>query len=172
MEEVNRYSLWLIPSDRLYTQLASLIQQLSKPYNTPEFEPHVTLIGGLTGDLESLILASAKLSSLIPFYNITLDRIGHQDEFYRCLFVHIKQTKEVMQAHASARTVFENCTKETYMPHLSIMYGSLDKRIKQRIIQTIGDNLHGAFSAESIHLYSTTGTPDRWFRIAQFVLQE
>jgi len=161
-----------MPSEHLHNQLSSLIQQLSKPYGTPEFEPHVTLIGGLTGDLESIILKSAKLSSMIRFYALTLDKIDYRDEFYRCLYVQIKPTDEVIQANAQARNVFDNTTKEPYMPHLSLMYGSIDKRIKQRIIQTVGTSLHGSFPAESIHLFSTTGSPFEWFRIAQFVLKE
>lgn len=172
MARVNTYSLWLMPSERLYEQLHSLIQQLSKPYGTPEFEPHVTLIGSITGDLETIILNSAKLASTVPHYEIVLDAIGHRDEFYRCLFAHVQHTDAVLNAHIHARDVFENTTTEKYMPHMSLMYGTLDTRIKKRIIKTIGTALQGTFTAEMIHLYSTTGLPHEWFRIAQFVLKE
>jgi 2'-5' RNA ligase len=154
----------------MYNQLSSVIQQLSKPYNTPEFEPHVTLLGGITGDLETIILKSAKLSSMIRFYSITLEKLDHREEFYRCLFAHIRQTDAVMQANARARSVFEHAAPDHYVPHLSLMYGTIEVRIKRRIIQTIGEKLQGTFPVESIHLYSTTGSPREWFRIAQFVL--
>jgi 2'-5' RNA ligase len=172
MAEVNKYSLWLMPSERLYDKLYSLIQQLSKPYSTPEFEPHVTLINGLTGDLETIILSSAKLASTVRRYDLVLDSIDHRNEFYRCLFAHIRHTDAVLNAHTRARDVFENTAKEKYMPHMSLMYGTLDTRIKKRIIQTIDIDLQGTFTAETIHLYSTTGLPHEWFRIAQFVLKE
>jgi 2'-5' RNA ligase len=161
-----------MPSERLFAQLHGLIQQLSKPYGTPEFEPHVTLINGLTGDLETIILNSAKLASTMHHYDLVLDSIDHRNEFYRCLFAHIRHTDAVLNARARACDVFSNSAKEKYMPHMSLMYGSLGIRIKKRIIQTIGTDLQGTFTAEIIHLYSTTGLPHEWFRIAQFVLKQ
>lgn len=161
-----------MPSAHLYVQLHGLIQQLSKPYGTPEFEPHVTLINGLTGDLETIILNSAKLASTMHNYDLVIDSIDHQNEFYRCLFAHIRHTDAVLNAHARACGVFTKITNEKYMPHMSLMYGSLDTHIKKRIMQTIGTDLQGTFTAEMIHLYSTTGLPHEWFRIAQFVLKE
>jgi 2'-5' RNA ligase len=171
MSKNNTYSLWLVPAERLYDRLYSLIQQLSRPYNTPEFEPHVTLLGGLTGDLETIILKSATLASTMKYFNATLAALDHREEFYRCLFAHLEHTEAIMQANARARQVFGDVGKESYMPHLSLMYGSVNTRIKQKIIQTISTEIHGTFTVEQFHLYSTTGLPDRWFRIAQFALK-
>lgn len=45
MSETKGYSLWLMPYRKVYYKLKELISQLSKSHSSPDFEPHVTLIG-------------------------------------------------------------------------------------------------------------------------------
>ena len=167
MKQEQLYSLWLMPSGRLYNQLQSLISQLNKPYSIPVFQPHVTLVGSLSGPVETIIAQSTQLASLLKPYEIILQRVGYLNEYYRCLFVHVEPTESVMDAYKNAQGIL-NLPNKHYMPHLSIMYGSLPLNTKQKIIATIGQEFNIVFLASELHLFSTTGTPDNWFPVASF----
>ena len=39
------YSIWLMPHGKCANSVSKIINNIGKKYNTPIFEPHVTLIG-------------------------------------------------------------------------------------------------------------------------------
>jgi hypothetical protein len=46
-EVIHKVSIWLIPPPHLFNSLQAQIKQISKLNNTPEFIPHITLVGGV-----------------------------------------------------------------------------------------------------------------------------
>ena len=55
-------TLWLMPDKETYLKIGQLIAELSSVHNTPSFEPHVTLISGITDDLETALKKTKKLA--------------------------------------------------------------------------------------------------------------
>jgi hypothetical protein len=43
------YSIWLMPEGDVLDKFSELIMKISDEYNSPEHQPHVTLLGGLVG---------------------------------------------------------------------------------------------------------------------------
>lgn len=165
MPRADVYSLWIIPEDDVYSTLSSTIRQLSKPYGTPEFEPHVTVIGTLTGNQHTLIEKIDHLAATMQPFDIKLRDIDYLNEYFRCLFIRIEQSAAVMGANTKARTIFDQSRSADYMPHLSLMYGDIDTAVKKAIIQTIGRDLHCTFTVNDIHLYATSGAPEHWHKV-------
>jgi 2'-5' RNA ligase len=160
-----------MPEADVYDRLRSIIAQLSKPYATPDFEPHVTLIGQLTAPEDKLIAKTSQIAKIIKPYTIRLTTIDYLDEYFKCLFIRVEQTNEVMHAYKRAYEALSQISNQDYIPHLSLMYGNIDMNIKDAIIKTIGKNYNMSFPVYDLYLYSTGGEPKTWYRIAQFPLR-
>lgn len=70
------YSVWMTPSDDkdTFQKLKNTISHFSSTYDTPTFEPHVTLIGGISGLTQDQAIDTCKnLSNSIKVINFTLN---------------------------------------------------------------------------------------------------
>lgn len=179
------YSVWLVPSgaarDRLKTRIESLSKKYRKDYLTPDFEPHVTLIGlgavaGQTDD--SMAAAVADLVKDLKPYPIRLREIGYTEKYFRSFFLKVEQTPEVMEAGTKGLKFYRKLQKKEpadpkYFPHLSLLYGILPPEKKERII---AKDFGGArepepgFIVERVQLWVTNDKPDTWYLVKEFIL--
>jgi len=170
MIKTKGYSLWLMPEGDEYKRLAGIISDLSKRYHTPEFEPHVTLLGEVEkNEEEGMVYATSSLSHLIKPFEIRLDGLDYGGENFKSLFVKVKADKHIINAYLLARKIFKPGDKK-YMPHLSLLYGNLSPRERKAIIGKIG-NFDLSFEADKIHLFSTKGEPKKWYKVNEFELK-
>jgi 2'-5' RNA ligase len=170
MAGVKGYSLWLMPKDDVSNYLYNLIFQLSKKYSKPNFEPHITLIGELAGSEKDIISKTSQLAAVVKPYKVMLTKVEYLDEYFRCLFIKVKETDDVMNANSIARKIFNRNQDPKYEPHLSLMYGKLSIKTKEKIIGEIGNEFYISFEAKSIHLFLTNGEPRDWHRIKEITL--
>ncbi len=171
MPQAKGYSLWLMPSGELYVRLASLITNLSERHHTPNFEPHVTLLGEIVGSARDVFSKTRELSSVVRRCSIELSDVEHADTYFKCLFLRAGETDAVMRANLEARKVFDRGNDTKYMPHLSLLYGNFPPETKEQIIREIGNRIPVSFAVDSIHLFSTNGGPEEWRRMLEFSLQ-
>lgn len=152
MENVE-YILWIMPTGATYQLLKSMSENLSRKYNTPEIDPHVTVEGGIYGDEDDIVRKTSLFASSIHPYSIHLARIGYTDSFFRALFYRATQTSYVREANRKAREIFD-IKDGPYMPHLSILYGNIPLEEKKRIISGLPRNLNVSFDVDVVHLYA------------------
>lgn len=165
MDTSNTYSLWLRPFGDTAFSLQQHINKLSDRYDSPSFEPHVTLLGGLQqGETELKQLTDTLAGALDPF-DVLLTNAGYRDRYYQSLFVHVKKSSELMEARRTAERLFDLNSDEEYMPHLSLMYGDFDRGEKERILSIMGREFHIRFEVNNLLLINTTGKPDKWKKI-------
>lgn len=165
------YALWLVPEEPIFTLLARKISRLSQKLSTPLFEPHVTLLGGITAPEEEIVGKLASLASWLRPFRIELEEIGYCDEYFRCLFFSVVRTDPVIKAHRAARETFNLRHKEVYMPHLSLFYGRLRVDTKMGIAAACSLLSGQSFRVLSLKLYRVSGSPHEWNRIATFDLR-
>lgn len=164
------YSIWLIPTGEVYYKLAKVISQLSKKYSAPNFEPHLTLIGDLLGPEEEIISKTSELAGLLKPFKIELKTIDYFDEYFKCLFVRAKKSKDLIRANDAARKIFNKKSDKDYMPHLSLMYGDFIPETKEKIIAGLKDS-DIVFNIKSLRLFCTTGTVEEWKEVKKFAIQ-
>lgn len=166
------YSLWFMPTGKAYDKFNRIINQLSKEYNSPRFEPHVTLIGQRVGSEEKIIKKIEKIVSEIKPFKIQLTTVDYQDYYFRALFIKIKKTKEIVEANKITKEVFEMGGISEYMPHLSLLYGDFPESLKKKIIKNIGKDFFGEFEVKNLHLFNTEGEINShlntWYRLKEF----
>ena len=167
----NTHSLWLKPTSSIYQELVKIIENLSGKYSAPIFEPHVTLIGGLTDSEDNIIKKILRLINLVKPIKIKLTRIGCLNEYYRCLFLIAEETGSLINANLKTREIFGHMQNAKFLPHLSLLYGNFDTKLKEEIIKSLRDEFDIEFEARSIYLVSTRNKPKDWYEIKKFSLE-
>lgn len=172
--ELNRagkgYAIWLMPEEPVYSELAGVILALSRERSTPAFEPHVTLLAGITAPEQDTISLCAKLAGLLSPLEVQLATIDFLDEYYRSIFVRVAETAALMRSNRKTREVFGLPGQPPYMPHLSLLYGDVPLDVKKAIAAKLGSQLARSFQASSVHLYFVAGPVSRWRRVGTFDL--
>jgi len=172
MEQSKDYALWIIPEGKALRGLKKLIELISRMYSTPFFVPHITILGRVTGYENALISTGFRLSSIIRPFHVSLTRIAYLDEYFRCLFIQLKRSKELIDLHKQTKMIFNIKDRKYYMPHISLMYGNLPLDSKKKIISDIGKDYPDTLDIKCIHLVSASveTDPASWHSVKEFPL--
>lgn len=162
-------SLWLVPAGEACVRLSRVISDLSRAHGTPSFEPHVTLLGGLREPLEVVLTRSTSLARALRPFEARFGAAGISDEYFRCLFLVVEETPDLLEARVRARRLFGRAGDPPLLPHLSLVYGSLWRQEKERIAAGMG-NLPRSASVDSLDVVRTDGPPESWQRLASLGL--
>ena len=165
-----KYSLWIVPTGDVCDHLSLILHRLNARYGSPEFSPHVTLLGRCVGPRGELIRQSARVAAALRPFVLRLEKIDFLDAYFRCLFVRAALTDPLKRAHQSACQAFGHVREPAFMPHLSLLYGNFPRSLKEEVIAEIGLRLDLQFKVRSLHLYRTHGEPRHWRRVASFGL--
>ncbi len=171
MTESATYSLWLEPSGDIAYRLKERIKELSKKYKTPVFSPHVTLLGSIKSTETELIPITNTLASSQAPFELVLTRAGYRDTFYQSLFVHVNENSHLKELRNMACRLYDS-DEDGYMPHLSLLYGDLTQKEKERILNIMGREFHIRFPVNSIVIMQTDGLPDKWKKVHTAVFKD
>lgn len=163
------YFLWLEPTGKIHELLATTIAHLSQEHGGPLFDPHVTLLGDIVGQEGALIHKAEKLAHALSPFDLTLTVPAYQDQYFRCVFMRVKETSTLLEAHMLARKIFHKEDALPYLPHLSLLYGAYPKSLKEQIIGTVPVSLSVQFTASAVTLFRVEGNnPQDWRRLQLF----
>lgn len=162
--ESKGYTLWLQPDGEVYKRFAELILKLAKSYNGPIFQPHVTLLGGIEQQEEQVLERTRQLSVGKNPFTVTLEDINYENYYFRTLFVRAALTEPLRELNDQARKLF-NMEIPPYMPHLSLLYGTYPRDLKEKIVNEIGKKQSAEFTAGGIHIIKSTGDESTWHEV-------
>lgn len=146
------YHLWLAPAGEAYDRLAGVIADLSARYQGPQFDPHLTLLGRLGGEEESLIALTKQLARVLHPFEVRLGAPSYESLYFRCLYLPAEPSLPLLEAHQRARQVFDAQPTSAFDPHVSLLYGVFPESLKQEIIKTLPPDLQGSFSVSRLQL--------------------
>lgn len=162
---VNRaphFSLWLALPAAARERFQALIARLAARLDTPVFPPHVTLLGGLSGEEPDLCRRAARLARELQPFDVRLLGLAWRDEYYRCLFVEVAPSRALRDAFDAAQGVFGRREPGAFYPHLSLVYGDLGEPEKQTVADDIGGYFDETLRIRELVLYDTSGPPPAW----------
>lgn len=163
------YFLWLEPTGRTHELLATTIAHLSQEHRGPLFDPHVTLLGDIAGQEGKLLHKTEKLAHALSPFDLTLTVPACQNEYFRCVFMRVEETPTLLGAHTLARKVFHKEDALPYMPHLSLLYGSYPRSLKEQIIGSMPTSLSVQFTVSAVTLFRGEGnSPKDWRKVQTF----
>lgn len=165
------YHLFLEPTGVLRERLSATITELAERYGGPVFPPHVTLLAHIPEGAEAEVRARAQeLAQRLTPLQIRLSQPAGEDAYFRNLYLHVLPTEELLQAHDIAEAFFAQNSLSVYMPHLSLVYGTLTAPEQATCIHGLGVPPGESFSADTLHLYKTEGSVSEWKLLESFPL--
>jgi len=168
-EEATGLSLWIEPEDAAREALVALIARLAREHRAPLFEPHVTLLAAIDLAEEEVLVRAEALAGVVAPLRVRLAGVGGLEEYFRCLFLRVELTSELMGANARARAAFGRHADPPFFPHLSLLYGRLGAGEMSRLTASIGIPVEG-FVAPRLSLVRTVGRVADWRPLSAFRL--
>jgi 2'-5' RNA ligase len=160
------YYLWFKPSGTAYDILARTIRELAKQLGGPVFEPHVSLIGSLEGTEEELVQQTEQFARQLEPFTMVLTKPSCRDEHFQCIFMLVEKTALIMNANALARDFFHK-PNQSFVPHLSLAYGSYPDSRKRLIIGKLSPDVRACFDVSTLYLIRADAPdPKNWYQIA------
>lgn len=152
------YSLWLISEPVTTKALHQVVQSLAQTFDSPVFQPHVTLLGGMTqADPEAL----NQLSSLTQF-TVNAKAVKSGDAFWQALYLPVIKNKEMLAARRLAKKAFGIVTNQKFEPHLSLLYANLPEDQKLAAAKEVISTSPTQLKFTQISLVKTTGRTEEF----------
>lgn len=166
------YSIWLVPErgSREYEELRSIIQNHSEKYSNTAFEPHVTVIGGLEADRETVKHKTEEIARKNQPVDIEFKSAHCSTTRYQCVFLLLKPTQEILEINQEAVKKFEG-ENYMYIPHLSILYGNIG--ISERVDLTRSLRQNGfpdKVTANALEIVESSGSVEDWEKVESYRL--
>ena len=162
-------SLWLMPEGAAREGLAALIEGLAARLGTEPFPPHVTLLPGIEGRAQGAVLAASRslAAGLRPF-TVRLVSVEGREAYFRCLVARAAADGPLLAAHAAAARAFAREPDPAFLPHLSLVYGSLAPGTKHALATDVAPAAALAFEVARLHVWRTDGRVGDWREIGSF----
>jgi len=162
MTNLTRYALWLIPDETAGTQLQSVIDQLAEHYSGPRFAPHMTLLGWVRGEEEALIEKTASLAARLAPIEVKATGFAGAPYYFRCFFAPLESSSSLRQAVGDAAHHFGSSAGMDHAPHVSLLYGQIDREEKKTIPQQIGEKVPRQFTLDRLQLIRISVSVSGW----------
>lgn len=166
------YALWLVPAEPAFSLLSRHIARLSRKLSTPQFDPHITLLGGITLPEEEILTRSAALAASLTSFQIEPDGINCLDEYFRCVFVGVTPDVHILKARQAASEIFGMQDEPAYMPHISLVYGKLRLETRERIAAELASTTVRRFEVRQLAIWRVSGPVHEWMCIKEFDLKQ
>lgn len=157
------YSIWIEPQGATADQLQQEINYLADAYGGPTFPPHVTLVGGVTGNEDQVLESAQDLAAKLKPYRISFDKPEYGGIYHQCVYMLCQKEQSTMRAGKQSKDVFKQ-SLSAYMPHLSLLYSDIDEHVRKQAVEVVRSRLESkgadmlqadGFDVHSIHVYRT-----------------
>lgn len=161
-------SFWLMPDGEVGAELQGWIDRLSVRFRTPRFPAHVTLFGEAGMEEQAALEAGRRAVEATAPFTVRLEGIDGRDEHYRCLFALAEKSKPLLAAHEALSRALAREPDAAFLPHLSLVYGTLGEDQKLALRHEAGSDVSLRFDARRLHAWRTGGPVADWREIAAF----
>jgi hypothetical protein len=162
-------ALWLLPEARSFERLSMVIAEIARAEGSPKFEPHVTLLSGITLAADVVIERARTLAAAFTPMDVLLARAARRPEFYRALYLEVEGA-DLPGAHRRAAAHMSVTPSEDYRPHVSLLYGDLPAATKDAIRDRIGRDWNEACLLDRLAVVRPEGPAASWTRAATLEL--
>jgi 2'-5' RNA ligase len=163
-------SLWLMPEGETSEALAGRIEALADRLGTAAFAPHVTLLPGVLGAESNVIETARALARELGPLTLEPSHVDGTDTHFRCLFFRVRTSEALLAAHTRAARRFGRDPDPAFDPHLSLVYGSLDKSLKAELSRELARHVPPPFEVRRLRVWRTEGAAGEWRPLASLEL--
>ena len=157
------YAIWLMPTGEAYQRLSGLIGDLGTQYGGPIFEPHITLLAGLSVAPELMGEKMVQLASGFSPFSVHLTTPGYQDHYFQCFYMHVDLSSELKHLYSEAQQIFDQSESQPFMPHVSLLYGTFPSDAKRGMASGLPQDVPKTFEITAFHvLQAESEDPQSW----------
>ncbi|MDP9005135.1 MAG: 2'-5' RNA ligase family protein [Verrucomicrobiota bacterium] len=127
---------WLIPAEPVRSLFVSTIARLSSRFDSPVFEPHLTIYAASSSTESSKEALKAALSGWAPF-RLTVREIGCSEAFTKTVFVQFEQSAALAEMSRELREASGANDEYELDPHLSLIYKRMTKEERAELAASI-----------------------------------
>lgn len=168
---VKGYSIWLVPEERVQARLNSMIQEISTHFDSPTFDAHLTLLGQIEDDLESILPAFEQLGRSCSPLRLQTESIAYDEVYFRALYYKIGPSPQLLALNREARAIFKRKSEALFFPHISLLYSLSPGSAKRAALQQVQIPEFQNISISSMKLVRTEGAVQDWELIKRIDLQ-
>lgn len=167
------YAMWLMPRGEVFDHFACAIQDLARKYGGPVFEPHVTLLGGMTGEHDHIYDTAVRLAHSLRPFTVQLAGPAYGDTYFQCVYFNVMPTSNLMDARIQGSTLWNQKISKPYEPHLSLIYGLHSQRTKRLIMRELPQDIPSAFKVTKLHIIQIgSRDPKDWKKEVTYPLRK
>jgi len=130
---MQRYSVFLCPSDADFEHTSTLIRELCEKYGEHPFEPHVTVCSGGYDDLGVLKRTVSAAVFDIQTLSLMVKRVGYSKAYFRSLFIEFEENSMLLKIRERMLSGLETEPAGKYFPHMSLLYREMPLCQKQEL---------------------------------------
>ncbi len=159
------YSIWLMPDIEDDVAYNDEIQTLAFGYEAPNFESHITVIGGVKEEERRIVEAIDSIAKDQRAFMVHFLGIETEDVWNRAVYLRARKDEELQSLHERTAQSLGIEPSPDYMPHMSMVYGDFDANQKAEMIQRLGISWSRDCLMSSLALFRTDGHPKKWKRV-------
>ncbi len=155
------YALWWVPAEPGATGLGRTLSLLAERFSGPKFEPHVTLLSGFP-DFDSALDTAERISRRIAPIGLKANGLAEGAEYFRSLYMTFEENAALQSARTHAMMLSGVSDAETYVPHLSLLYGVLTNAERHAARVLVAGQLPSEILLDAIEVWELRGPVPEW----------
>lgn len=128
-----KYSVFLTPEESSYRYFGEVIRDLARRHSGPFFQPHVTIYGGRTDDIDTVTEVMAGIAAEISPFELEVAGVMATDAYFKSVFVTFRSDPAPVRIHELVKHRLREDSGYQLFPHLSLAYLDLPLAEKEEI---------------------------------------
>src|SRR3989338_2326241 len=163
-----KYSIWVIPPQPIFNEVSKVINDLSVEYKCPVFKPHMTVLGSIDRKLSDIRKAVETVANDTERLSLSLGPVSFSTTYFQSVRVRVNSTAQLTQLNLDIKKLLD-IENNVFMPHISLMYGNHDMKIREKIAEKIKLQ-SSSFVADKIVIVPEKSEPEEWEPIVTILL--
>ncbi len=161
------YSIWVEPTEKDTKYLSLIIQNLAKKYDSPTFNPHITVYSGVknASAAKSAIRNCADMKKLV----VKITTLEFSDNLWKTVFANVEKNQKLLQINNAIKKHVPLNPKYDFNPHISMIYKKLNDSQKQKIINDL--KIKSKFTFDKITIITSSKNVGKWKVVDSIVLK-
>jgi 2'-5' RNA ligase len=163
-------SLWLTPEGPEAQAVGAVVSELSCRFGTPAFAPHVTLMAGLALHPDVVVGRCRELARGLHPFSLRFLGLQRGADYFRTLYVLASPDLPILDARQRAESLFAAHPRESFIPHLSLLYGALPAETLRLLAEEVAPSAPPSLLLQTLEVVSTEGPVSAWRSLARLPL--
>jgi putative hydrolase of the HAD superfamily len=156
-----RVAVFLTPAAFDFRYADRIIRELSRSFDAPLFEPHLTVCSGLCIDpgslTERVTMAAQEFSPL----TLQVKGVGCTEAYFRALYIEFMPDQRLATLRDHVGIGVEQPDNGVFLPHLSLLYGEMPLAEKETLaLQLPPDRTE--FTFDSLKVVTPANIQEGW----------